>query len=108
MSLKDNINKIHSNLLINFKEVYISEKNSLEWGNYFEIKINESNKLVKALISKRDVEKKSFKWKYYSNPNDDKSYLVERDSTVDNFSLIIKDIFEKDRFDSDYLKSLND
>lgn len=104
MSLRDNINKIHVDLLNTFGEVSINEKSSLELGNYFEIVINESNKTVKALITKKDVENKSFNWKYYSNPTDNNSYLVERDSTVDNFSLIVKDIFEKNRFDSDYIK----
>jgi hypothetical protein len=108
MNLKDNINKIHANLLNTFEKVSIYEKSSLELGNYFELIINESDKTVKALISKKDVENKSFNWKYYSNPNNNSSYLVERDSTVDNFSLIVKDIFEKNRFDYDYLKSLND
>lgn len=104
MSLRDNINKIHIDLLNAFSEVSINEKSSLELGNYFEIVINESNKTVKALITKKDIENKSFNWKYYSNPTDNNSYLVERDSTVDNFSLIVKDIFEKNRFDSDYIK----
>jgi hypothetical protein len=108
MNLRDNINKIHADLLNTFEEVSIYEKSSLELGNYFELIINESDKTVKALISKKDVENKSFNWKYYSNPNNSSSYLVERDSTVDNFSLIVKEIFEKNRFDSDYLKSLND
>jgi hypothetical protein len=108
MNLKHNINKIHIELLNNFKEVSILEKSSLEFGNYFEFSINESDKVIKAIISKKDMENNFFNWKYYSNPNNDNSYLVERDSTVDNFTDVVKDIFEKNRFDSDYLKSLKD
>jgi hypothetical protein len=107
MSLRDNINKIHVDLLNNFSDVSILEKTSLELGNYFEITINESSKSVKAVISKIELEKKGFNWKYYSNPSDINSFLVERNSNIDNFTEIVKDIFEKNRFDVEYLKSLN-
>lgn len=108
MNLKHNINRIHVELLNNFEMVSISEKSSLEFGNYIEFIINESNKIVKVIISKKEVENQKFDWKYFSNPNGDSSYLVERSSTVDSFTSIVKDIFEKNRFDSEYLKSLND
>jgi predicted nuclease of restriction endonuclease-like (RecB) superfamily len=107
MDIKANINKIHIDLLNNFEKISIEEKNSLELGSHFEIIINESNKVVRAIISKRGLENEKINWKYYSNPNDLNSYLVERDSTVYNFYEIVKNIFEKNRFDSDYLKSLN-
>jgi hypothetical protein len=108
MNIRDNINKIHSDLLNDFEQVSIFEKSNLEWGNYFELEISESNKLVRLIISRKELENKKFNWKYYSNPKGDLSYIVERESTVDNFSIVIKEIFEKNRFDSDYLKSLND
>jgi hypothetical protein len=108
MNLKDNINKIHVELLNSFEQVFISEKSSLELGNYFEITINESSKVIKAIILKKEIENKSFNWKYYSNPSDNNSFLVERNSNIDNFTKSVKDIFEKNRFDSEYLKILND
>lgn len=107
MSLRDNINKLHIDLLNNFNDVSILEKSSLELGNYFELTINESSKSVRAILSKVEMENKVFNWKYYSNPSDDNSVLVERNSNIDNFTDTIKDIFEKNRFDSEYLKSLN-
>lgn len=107
MSIKSNINKIHFDLLEEFGDVKMFEKSNTKLGIYFEIEIKESNKLIRALISKKDLEKNSFDWSYYSNPNDFNSHLVERNSGIVDFTKTIKDIFEKDRFDSEYLKSLN-
>lgn len=107
MSLKHNINKIHVDMLDTFDEVSISEKSSLDYGNYFEMIIKESNKTVKAIIRKVDLENNNFNWKYFSNPDSNKSYLVERNSSLDNFLSNVKEIFDKNRFDSEYLKSIN-
>ena len=106
MNLKQNVNKIHSDLCSVFKNIEILEKSDSKWGNYIEFSINENNINLIAIISKPSLERNSFNWIYLSNPNDDKS-LVERKSTTDSFLIDIKDIFEKNRFDSDYIKGLN-
>ena len=43
MSLKVNINKIHSDLLQNFEEVNIVENSSLSFGEYVELKATNEN-----------------------------------------------------------------
>lgn len=107
MNLKTNINKLHSDLLSNYNEVSISEKSNKEFGNYFEISVNENSKTLKMIITKQSVESDSFNWSYYSNPDDENSVLVERNSNLINFIHNVQDIFEKNRFDSDYLEKIN-
>lgn len=104
--LKENINKIHLDTLNSFQEVHIFEKSSLKHGNYIELSINENGKNLVALIKKSDLESNNFNWSYKSNPNDDNSMLVERNSSVQGFTNDVKDIFEKNRFDSEYIKSI--
>jgi hypothetical protein len=106
MNLRDNINKIHIELSNKFESVNISEKSSLTYGNYFELSITEGNKNVKAIISKTDLEGNKFNWKYYSNPLNESSDLVDRTSMVEGFQSDISDIFEKNRFDSDYIENI--
>lgn len=105
--LRENINKIHLEVLNSFQEVLIFEKSSLKHGNYIELSINEGGKNLVALIKKSDLESNNFNWSYKSNPNDENSMLVERNSSVQGFTNDVKDIFEKNRFDSDYIKSIN-
>ncbi len=105
MNLRVNINKIHADLLSNCEEVSIVEKSSLEIGEYVEISaIKESKELV-MIISKRDLENNQFNWKYYSNPTK-KDFLVERNSSVLNMINDVNDIFEKNRFDSEYIETI--
>lgn len=106
MNFKSNINKIHYELSNCFGEVSVLEKSSLEYGNYIELCINENNKTIKTIIKKPELEFKRFNWLYRSNPNNDNSILIERNSSVDGFVEDIKDIFEKNRFDSDYIRSI--
>jgi hypothetical protein len=106
MSLKYNVNKLHSDLSSKFENIEIFEKSSLKWGNYIEFSIKENNINLRAIVSKSDLENNNFNWIYLSNPNNEQS-LVERKSTTDSFLDDVKDIFEKNRFDSDYIKSLN-
>jgi hypothetical protein len=106
MDLKSNINKIHADLLNNFSSVEIFEKTSKEFQEYIEIVTVHENKKLMMIISKREIEKNNFNWKYYSNPNSEDS-LVDRNSTIDSFLENVKDIFEKNRFDSDYLENIN-
>lgn len=106
MSLRQNINKLHFDLTNKFEEVTITEKSDLKIGNYFEILVKESNKELKLIATKKDLEKNTFDWKYFSNPLNENSFLVERNSSVDKFVGDVRDIFEKNRFDSDYIKVL--
>ena len=92
MSLKANTNKIHADLLQNFDDVEL-------------VAINENKELV-IVVEKRQLEQGKFTWGYYSNPLT-KEYLVERVSTVDSLIDDVKDIFNKNRFDEDYLKEIN-
>lgn len=105
MDLKSNINKIHVDLLNNFDDVKISEKSSLEHQEYFELSAIKEGKELIMLVSKREIEKGNFNWKYYSNPNT-KDFLVERNSSVENLINDVQDIFEKNRFDSNYLENI--
>ena len=101
--MKYNINKLHGLILNDFKDVKIVEKSSMEFGNYFEISINEG-KEVKMILTKKEIENQIFEWKYFSNPLDENSFLIERKSSIENISKDIKEIFEKNRFDEEYLK----
>lgn len=107
MSLRQNINKVHFDLTNRFEEVIITEKSNLKLGNYFELSILESNKEVKVILTKTEVEKGVFNWSYFSNPLNENSDLVERSSKIELFSLDIQEIIEKNRFDSDYLNKIN-
>jgi hypothetical protein len=107
MYLKQNINKVHGDLINNFNGVSILEKSSLEMSNYFELSILENNKELKVIIKKSDIANMTFNWKYYSNPLDINSHLIERKSSIDNFYNDVKDILEKNRFDKDYINMLN-
>jgi hypothetical protein len=106
MSLRQNINKVHFDLQNRFGEVTITEKSDLKLGNYFELSILEENKEVKVILRKTEVEKNVFEWSYFSNPLNESSNLVERTSKLEMFSLDVQEVFEKNRFDSDYNKIL--
>lgn len=106
MKLRENINKIHFELSNQFDSVEINEKSDIRIGSYFEILVKESNKELKLIATKKDLENTTFDWKYLSNPLNESSSLVERTSSVDKFVGDVRDIFEKNRFDSDYIKVL--
>jgi tRNA U34 5-carboxymethylaminomethyl modifying GTPase MnmE/TrmE len=103
MNLKVNVNKIHSSLSDQFEIVKIEEKSSIDLQEYVEITSVNEGKEVVMIITKKDLNNNKFNWKYYSNP-DMRDFLIERNSTVDSIVEDVKDIFEKNRFDSDYLK----
>jgi len=106
MGLKKNINKIHSDLSDKFSSVVIVEKYNKKHSNYIEIVVNEENRTMFSIIKKEDLEREEFKWSYKSNPMLEDSYLVERNSSIDKFTSDVKDIFEKDRFDYDYIRDI--
>jgi hypothetical protein len=106
MDIKANINKVHSNLS-NIFDVKIEEKSNLKFGNYFEISNISEGKEVKMIITLKDIQSSTFKWNYLANPLNEGSDLIERVSNVDNISEHVKDIFNKNRFNEDYLNEFN-
>lgn len=106
MSLKTNANKIHSDLTSLYEGVKIEENSNRELGNFVEFRVIENNKELVLTIRKYELEKDIFNWSYLSNPEDANS-VVERVSNINNFLSDIKDIFEKNRFDQDYLQKLD-
>lgn len=104
MYLRENVNRIHNELSDNFDSVYIKELNNLEYGNYIELSVSESNKKLIAIIKKSELDNVNFNWSYKANPNSDYSHMVERSSSIDSFFKDVKDIFDKNRFDSRYIK----
>jgi len=106
MNLKQNINRIHIELSDNFDEVNLSEKSDIKLGNYIELSILEGNKNLKVQISKTDLEGDNFNWQYFANPLNENSDLVNRNSSVSLFIEDVKDIFEKNRFNSEYIESI--
>lgn len=107
MELKYNINKIHSDFLTNFEEVRIDEKSNKEFGNYFLISAITEGKEVKMILTKKSVESGNLNWSYYSNPLMENSTLVERSSSIANITNDVKDIIDKNRFDEEYISSIN-
>lgn len=101
---KENINKIHYDLsnIENHDFIKIEEKSSLRYGEYIEISMLKENKELVSIIKKSDLNNDNFKWEYKANPKDENSILVERFSNVYSFSNDVNDIFENNRFDSDY------
>ncbi len=105
MSFKENINKLHFDLTSKY-EVSIEECQS-KMGNFVKFHIKESKKELIVNINKSSLEKNLFDWTYNSDPLNENSDLIERTSTLDKFIVDITDVFEKNRFSSDYLKKLN-
>ena len=105
MNLKQNINKIHVELQDITDSVNLFEKNDLTYGNYIQIECIKENKKLVAIITKKDLDSDYFNWRYLSNPNDSES-IVERTSNVHNFVEHVADIYNKNRFDSDYIKNI--
>lgn len=106
MDMKYNINKVHSSLICSFGEVKIKENSNKEFGNYFEISAVDERKEVRIIVSKRDIENEIFVWHYYSNPLNEKSFLIERKSGLDSIVSDVRDIISKNRFDEDYLSQI--
>jgi hypothetical protein len=105
MSLQTNVNKIHFDLTSLYESVKVEENSNRQIGNFVEFRVVENNKELVLTIQKYELEKETFNWSYLANPND-KLSVVERVSQVENFLSDVKDIFEKNRFDQDYLQKL--
>lgn len=106
MDFKININKLHFDTSNMFDKVLISEKSNNKYGNYIEMSIFEGTKEAKIIIKKSDLNENVFKWEYFSNPLVNESYMVERVSSLESFVNDINDIFDKNRFDTDYINNL--
>lgn len=106
MGLKENVNRIHSELSQKY-DVNVEEGTNRELGNFVKFSIQEGNKNLVCVISKIDLEKNNFDWTYKSNPLNENSDLIERNSNVSEFTTHVDDIFNKNRFDSEYLKKLD-
>lgn len=103
MDLKQNINKVHIDLTNSFSQVKISEKFNKN-QNYFEILIKEGVKEIKMILDKTQIQNSNFQWSYFSNTFNESSTLIERRSDINSLVSHVKDIFEKNRFDEDYIK----
>jgi hypothetical protein len=103
--LRENINKIHGDLLDKFYQVEINEKFD-RTSNYFELSINENNKKLIVRVDKKELESNDFNWRYAANPLSQNSIMVERYSNVNSFINDVCDIFDKNRFDSEYINNL--
>lgn len=111
MDLRKNINRIHADLLMAEgigENVSIAEASNKEIGNHFVLSAVNSGMTARMIIEKTEIEKYTFRWRYFANPNDESAGLVERTSTVDSFSADVMDVFNKKRFDSDYLSQILD
>lgn len=105
MDFKSNLNKLHYLLTEKFNNVSIEELYSKELGNYVKISIKE-NLQCDVIITKKELENYNLNWKYSANPLNEKSEWVDRNSSIENFTNVIKDILDKKRFSSDYLKNI--
>lgn len=106
MDIKFNINKIHGDLLNLYNEVSIKEGANEKWGQFFELEIKNEGKTLRCLITKESIMNPSFNWGYFGNPLLENSHLVARQSDIYSFVNHIEDIFTKERFDKDYLKTI--
>ena len=107
MDVKFNINKIHGDLLNLYSEVSIVEKANAKWGQFFQVEIKNSGKTCLCVITKESNNTPTFNWGYFENPLNEDSHLVARQSDIFSFANHISDIFEKNRFSSDYLQQIN-
>ena len=106
MPLKENINKIHYDLVNKYGDsVSVAEKSTPSIPDYIEISINHNDKLLIMGIQKRQLENTSFNWFYKDNPLDTNAYLVERSSNTETLLTDIDDIFTKNKFNKKYLES---
>jgi hypothetical protein len=105
MDIRYNINRIDTELKESFDNVEIKEKSSLKFGKYFEIIIRES-KDVRIILPYKNIDNKvSFEFLYFSNPINEMSELISRNSDIKNISLVVRDIIDNNRFSEEYIKN---
>lgn len=101
---KDNINRIHFDITEIFENVNIREISDKKFRNHVRIDIDNEMRLV-MFMEKNQLENNNFKWSYLADPNNEDS-LIERCSSIESFKKDVSDIFEKKRFDQDYINSI--
>lgn len=107
---KTNLNQIHYTLSEKYENITVNEKADNKFGDHIEMVIeNEDGLQCKAILTKKDLDNQNFKWFYFSNPEEmSQDVMIERVSSVFEFTKDINDIFENKRFSSDYLQKDND
>lgn len=108
MDIKFNINKIHGDLLSLYSEVIIKESANDKWGQFFDLEIKKDNKTCRCILTKDSLNLPKFNWSYFENPLNESSDLVDRQSDIYSFINHIEDIFEKNRFSSEYLQQIKE
>jgi len=98
---KYNLNKLHYSLNEKYS-VEVVEKSDKSRGEYIELVIENEGVKCDVIITKRNLDGNVIKWSYFSNP-DNGDFLIERTSTIETFTKDITDIFENNRFSTEYL-----
>jgi hypothetical protein len=105
MDIRYNINRIDVLLQEKFEDVSVKENSSPKFGKFFEISVKQE-KEIKMIIPYKNIDgTKQFEFFYFSNPLDEGSDLIPRDSDVESISEVVSDILTKNRFSEEYLKN---
>lgn len=107
MELKSNINAIHGALSSKFDNIIVEEKSDINRLNYIKLSISENNKNLVVFVSKSSLKNDIFNWEYLSNPLNESSDLISRTSNINSFINDVEDIFNKNRFNSEYIEFIN-
>lgn len=111
--IKQNINKIDSDLKNLFENVYITEKSDKN-GFFVEISANKmflfegckKRVEVKSFINKDDLKFNVIKWNYSLNPLNESASRIERTSYVNSIAKDMYDIASNKRMVKEYFESL--
>lgn len=112
--IKQNINKIDSELKNLFENVYVTEKANKQ-GYFLEISCNKvflfegckKRVEVKAYINKDDLKYDTIKWSYSLNPLKENAESISRVSYINNIAKDIYDIADNKRMVKEYFNSLD-
>lgn len=112
--IKQNINKVDTELKKLFENVYITEKADKQ-SYYVEISCNKvflfegckKRVEVKAYINKDNLKFDTIKWSYSLNPLVENANRIERISTINNLAKDIYDIADNKRMVNEYFNSLD-
>ena len=113
-NVKENINKIDSDLKQLFENVYITEKANKTF--YFQINANNlflfenCKKRVQVIvnINKSDLNSNLIKWNYLVNPLNESSEKIDRVSNINNIANDIFDIANNKRMIKEYFNNLEE
>jgi hypothetical protein len=105
MDIRYNINRIDVLLQDKFEDVAVKENSSPKFGNFFEISVKQDRE-VRMIIPYKNIDgKQNFEFLYYSNPLNENSELIPRNTTIESVSEAVDDILSKNRFSEEYLKN---